>query len=43
VEDADRFRLLVTYRTPRFRLGQRVRCQVHDAVIITAMTDAPIP
>jgi hypothetical protein len=29
MDDADRLRLLGTYRTPRFRIGQRVRCQVH--------------
>ena len=43
MEDADRFRLLGTYRTPRFRIGQRVRCLVRGEVIITGMTDAPIP
>jgi hypothetical protein len=26
MDDAKRFRLLGTYRTPRFRIGQRVRC-----------------
>jgi hypothetical protein len=43
MEDADRFRLLGKYRTPRFRIGQRVRCQVRGEMIITGMTDAPIP
>jgi hypothetical protein len=28
---------------PRFRIGQRVRCLVRGEVIITGMTDAPIP
>jgi hypothetical protein len=41
--DADCFRLLGKYRTPRFRIGQRVRCLVHGEVIITGMTEAPIP
>jgi hypothetical protein len=43
MDDADRFRLLGTYRTHRFRIGQRVCCQVRGEVIITGMTDAPIP
>src|SRR5262245_55629584 len=43
MEDADRFRLLGKYRTPRFRIGQRVRCQVRGEMVITGMTDAPIP
>jgi hypothetical protein len=42
MDDADRFRLLGTYRTPRFRIGQRVRCHVRGEVI-TGMTEAPIP
>jgi hypothetical protein len=43
MDDAHRFRLLGTYRTPRFRIGQRVRCLVRGEVIITGMTKAPIP
>jgi hypothetical protein len=43
MEDAERFRLLGKYRTPRFRIGQRVRCEVRGEMIITSMTDAPIP
>jgi hypothetical protein len=43
MEDADRFRLLGKYRTPRFRIGQSVRCEVRGEMVITAMTDAPIP
>jgi hypothetical protein len=43
MEDADRFRLLGKYRTPRFRIGQRVRCHVRGEMVITGMTDAPIP
>jgi hypothetical protein len=42
MEDAERFRLLGKYRTPRFRIGQRVRCQVRGEMVITGMTDAPI-
>lgn len=43
MDDADRFHLLGTYRTPRFRIGQRVRCLVRGEVIITGITEAPIP
>jgi hypothetical protein len=43
MDDAERFRLLGTYRTPRFRIGQRVRCLVRGEVIITGMTHAPMP
>jgi hypothetical protein len=43
MEDAERFRLLGKYRTPRFRIGQRVICQVRGRVVITGVTDAPIP
>jgi hypothetical protein len=34
MDDADRFRLLGAYRTPRFRIGQRVRCLVQGDVVI---------
>jgi hypothetical protein len=43
MEDAERFRLLGEYRTPRFRIGQRVRCAVRGEMVITSMTDTPIP
>jgi hypothetical protein len=43
MEDAERFHLLGSYRTPRFRVGQRVYCQVRGEMVITGMTDAPIP
>jgi hypothetical protein len=43
LEDADRFRLFGKYRTPRFRIGQRVRCQVRGEMVFTSMSDAPIP
>ena len=42
MKDADRFRLLGTYRTPRFRIGQRVRCQVRGEVVITGISAGPI-
>jgi hypothetical protein len=42
MNDAERFRLLGKYQTPRFRIGQRVRCQVRGEMVITGMTDAPI-
>jgi hypothetical protein len=41
--DADRFKLLGTYRTPRFRVGQVVRCVARGKVVITGITKAPIP
>ena len=41
--DADRFKLLGTYRTPRCRIGQWVRCQVRGEVRIVGLSDAPIP
>src|SRR5262249_52476883 len=40
---ADRFRLLGKYRTPRYRIGQKVRCQVRGLVVIVALSDASIP
>jgi hypothetical protein len=43
MEDAERFRSLGKYRTPRFRIGQRVRCQVRGEMVIRGITDAPIP
>jgi hypothetical protein len=43
MEDADRFRLIGKYRTPRFRIGQHVFCEVRGEMVITGMTDAPIP
>jgi hypothetical protein len=42
MEDAERFRLLGKYRTPRFRVGRRVLCAVRGQVVITGMSDAPI-
>jgi hypothetical protein len=43
MDDADRFRLLGKYRTPRFRIGRTVFCEVRGEMVITGMTDAPIP
>jgi hypothetical protein len=43
VFDADRFRLLGRYQTPRFRYGQVVFCEVRGWVILTGLTQAPIP
>jgi hypothetical protein len=43
MDDAERFRLIGKYRTPRFRIGRRVLCEVRGEVVITGMTDAPIP
>jgi hypothetical protein len=42
MEDPERFRLLGKYRTPRFRIGRKVLCEVRGAMVITGMTDAPI-
>jgi hypothetical protein len=41
--DADRFKLLDKYKTPRFRLGQVACCEVRGKVVITGVTEAPIP
>jgi hypothetical protein len=43
MDDSERFRLLGKYRTPRFRIGQTVRCAIRGEVTISGMTDAPIP
>lgn len=43
MEGAERFRLLGKYRTPRFPIGRWARCEVRGEVVITGMTDAPIP
>jgi hypothetical protein len=43
MEDAERFRLLGKYRTPRFRYGRKVLCEVRGEVTIVGMTEAPIP
>jgi hypothetical protein len=43
VTDADRFKLLGKYHTPRFRYGQVVFCEVRGWVVITGLTQAPLP
>jgi hypothetical protein len=43
VEDHERSRLLGKYRTPRFRIDRTVLCEVRGEMVITGMTDAPIP
>jgi hypothetical protein len=43
MEDAERFHLLGKYRTPRFRFGFKVFCEVRGEMTITGLTDAPIP
>jgi hypothetical protein len=43
MEDAERFRFLGTYRTPRFRYGRKVLCEVRGEPVITCLSDAPIP
>jgi hypothetical protein len=43
MEDAERFRFLGKYRTPRFRYSRKVLCEVRGEVVITGLTDAPIP
>lgn len=42
MNDPERYRLFGKYRTPRFCVGQRVRCQIRGEMVITGMTDAPI-
>jgi hypothetical protein len=43
VEDADRFRLLGKYRTPRVRVGRVVRCEIRGEVEGVCFTAGPIP
>jgi hypothetical protein len=43
MNDADRFRLVGKYKTPRFRHGPVVWCEVRGEVTICAITEAPIP
>jgi hypothetical protein len=42
MDDAERFRLLGNYKTPRFRYGRKVLCEVRGEVTICGMSDAPI-
>ncbi len=41
--DADRFRLLGKYRTPRVRVGRVVRCEIRGEVEVVGFTAGPIP
>jgi hypothetical protein len=41
--DAERFRLLGTYETPRFNYGCKILCEVRGELTITGLSDAPIP
>jgi hypothetical protein len=43
VKDADRFRLLGKYRTPRVQIGRFVRCEIRGEVEVAGFTDGPIP
>src|SRR5215212_3668539 len=44
MRDADRFRLLGTYRTPRVRVGRVLTCEARDCdVIVTGYSSARIP
>jgi hypothetical protein len=43
MDDSERFRLLGKYKTPRFRLGQKVRCEVRGEVVVCGLSDGPIP
>jgi hypothetical protein len=43
MKDTERFRLLGKYRTPRFRIGRTVFCEVRGEMVITGVTDALIP
>jgi hypothetical protein len=41
--DGDRYKLLGTYRTPRFKYGTVVTCAIRGPVKVVGMTDARIP
>jgi hypothetical protein len=44
MNDLDRFKLLFgPYRTPRFRYGERVLCDVRGLVAVCGLSDASIP
>jgi hypothetical protein len=36
-------RLLGSYKSPRFRHGDRVRCEVRGELVVVGLSDAPIP
>ena len=41
MEETERFRLLGKYRTPRFRIGRTVFCEVRGAMVITGRDPKP--
>jgi hypothetical protein len=43
VNDAERFRLLGSYKTPRFRYGRQVFCELRGWVTIVGLREGPIP
>jgi hypothetical protein len=43
MNDADRYRLLGTYRTPRFRYGDTTHCEVRGELVLVGLSTAPIP
>jgi hypothetical protein len=44
MDDTDRFKLLFgPYKTPRFRVGGRVRCEVRGEVKVCGLSEARIP
>jgi hypothetical protein len=40
---AARHHLLGSYETPRFRYGDRVRCEVRGELVVMGLSDTPIP
>jgi hypothetical protein len=43
MHDANRFKLLGIYKTPRLRAGQIVSCERRGAATITGVSEAPVP
>jgi hypothetical protein len=43
MHEADRYKLLGTYKTPRFRYGTVVTCEIRGEVKIAGLTNARIP
>ena len=44
MRDADRYKLLGTYRTPKARIGRVLACEARDRdVVVTGYSDARIP
>jgi hypothetical protein len=42
MDDATRFRLLGIYKTPQFRYGQKVICELRGQVVLCGLTEAQI-